>query len=280
MERQRQPQNRTRVRELTSATNGMVKVFRRSLAEGTTREGWLATEGPHILEEALKPGSRATVHSVLAGQTAAEEYRMLLARLPRETEMASVPDRLFHQLSQTQAPQGIAALIELHPADLQSVLARPNAILVVACGIQDPGNMGTIIRSGDALGASGIATLTNTVNPFNPKAVRSCAGSILRLPVFRNLQPETLFPMLQAARIQIVAADPHSPQSVSEGDFQGPVAILVGKEAAGLPPEILREADRRLRIPIRREADSLNAATAAGVFLYEIARQRGFREFV
>jgi len=234
-------------------------------------------EGPHILEEALKPGARATVHSVLIAQTAAEEHRKLLARLPRQTELARVPDRLFRQLAQTQAPQGIAALIELHPADLKSVLTRPDAILVVACGLQDPGNMGAIIRSGDALGAGGVITVTNTVNPFNPKAVRSCSGAILRLPVFANLQPDVLFQLLRASGIRIVAADRHSPLAVSEADLRGPVAVLVGREAAGLPPEILREADQLLSIPIRAEADSINAATAAGVFLYEIARQRGFR---
>lgn len=265
------------MRDLTSATNSLVKVFRRSLAEGVTREGWLAAEGSHILEEALKPGSQATVHCVLVAQAAAQEHRVLLAQLREETELARVPDRLFRQLAQTQAPQGIAALIELHPVELRTLLARPDAILVVACGLQDPGNMGTIIRSADALGASAVITVMNTVNPYNPKAVRSCAGSILRLPVFANLQPDVLFKQLRASGIRIVAADPHSHTPISEADFLGPVAVLIGKEAAGLPPEIQREADQLLRIPICSEADSINAATAAGIFLYEIARQRGFR---
>ncbi len=269
-------QRQARVRDLASATNALVKVFRRSLADGTTREGWVATEGPHILEEAVKSNSRASVRSVLASQTASVRHRDLLAQLPPETEIARVPDRLFRQLSQTPAPQGIAVLVELHPADLESVLSRPDLILVVACGLQDPGNLGTIIRSSDALGASGIATLANTVSPFNPKAVRSCAGSILRLPVFANLQPDSLFNMLRARRVQIVAADAHSTQAVSEADLRGPVTVLIGREAAGLPPEIQQQADPLLRIPIRAEADSINAATAAGVFLYEIARQRGF----
>lgn len=277
MNREKEPPRRPKVRDLSSATNSLIKVFRRSLAEGVTREGWLATEGPHILEEALKPGSRATVHCVLIAQGAAEEHRVLLAQLPQETELARVPDRLFRQLAQTQAPQGIAALIELHSVEFQTVLARPDAILVVACALQDPGNTGTIIRSADALGATAVITLMNTVNPYNPKAVRSCAGSILRLPVFANLQSDVLFKQLRASGLRIVAADPHSSQVISEADFQGPVAVLIGKEAAGLPPEIQREADQLLRIPIRAEADSINAATAAGIFLYEIARQRGFR---
>ncbi len=268
---------RSGVRDVSSATNSLVKVFRRALADGVTREGWLAAEGPHFLEEALKPGTRATVHSVLTSQAAAEELRALLAQLPNETELARVPDRLFRQISQTQAPQGIAALIELHPVELESVLTRPDAILVVACGLQDPGNMGTIIRSADALGASAVATVVNTVNPYNPKAVRSCAGAILRVPVFTNLQPNVLFQTLRDSGIKIVATDPHSSRTISQTDLQRPVAILVGNEAAGLAPEMQREADELLRIPIRAERDSVIAATAAGIFLYEIARQRNFR---
>ena len=276
MENQSKSLSRLRARELSSATNSLVKVFRRALANGTTREGWLATEGPHILEEAVKPGVRAAVHSVLVSQTAQEQQSSLLAQLPRETELAIIPDRLFHQISQTQAPQGIAALIELHPVELESILARPDAILMVACGLQDPGNMGTIIRSGDAMGAAALITLMNTVNPYNPKAVRSCAGAILRLPVFANLQAEDVFKLLRASGVRIVAADSHASQSISKADFKGPVAVLVGREAAGLPAEIRREADLLVRIPLRAQADSLNAATATGIFLFEIARQRGF----
>ena len=276
MEHQGKPLGRPRARELTSATNSLVKVFRRALADGTTREGWLASEGPHLLEEAVKSGARATVHSVLVSQTAQEQQHRLLGQLSRETELTVIPDRLFRQISQTQAPQGLAALIELHPVDLASILALPDVILVVACGLQDPGNMGAIIRSGDALGASALITLMNTVNPYNPKAVRSCAGSILRLPVFANLQPEELFGQMRAAGIRMVGADSHASQAVADADFAGPVALLLGREAAGLPPDIQRHADLLLRIPLRGQADSLNAATAAGIFLYEIARQRGF----
>jgi RNA methyltransferase, TrmH family len=274
---QKEAQKQLKIRELSSATNSLVKVFRRSLADGVTREGWLAAEGPHILEEALKTGSRATVHSVLISQVAAEEYHKLLAQLPHEAEVARVPGRLFRQISQTQTPQGIAALVELHPVEMESVLQCPAAILLVACGLQDPGNMGTIIRSADALGASGVMTLQNTVNPFNPKTVRSCAGAIFCLPVFPDLQPAALFQALRGAGVRIIAADPHGLLSVSEVDFRGPVAVLIGQEARGLSPEIQHEADQLVRIPIRSEADSINAATAAGIFLYEIARQRGFR---
>lgn len=268
---------RAKVRELTSATNSLVKIFRRALAEGLTRDGWLCGEGPHFLEEALKPGSQAIVHSVLVAGDAKEKHRTLLARLPVDSEVAQVPDRLFRQIAGTRMPQGIAALVELPPFELEAVVSTRNAILVIACGLQDPGNMGAIIRSAEALGVSAVVALAGTVNPFNPKAVRSCVGSIFRMPVFANLKSEPFFMFLRDSGVRIVGADRHSASHVSDANLRGPVAVLVGQEAAGLPPEISRIADELLSIPIRAEVDSLNAATAAGIFLYEIARQRNFQ---
>ena len=268
---------RARVRELTSATNSLVKVFRRALAEGVTHDGWLCGEGPHFLEEALKAGSQTVVHSVLVTAEAAEKHQALLTGLPADSELARIPDQLFRQVAGTRTPQGIAALVELPRFDLKAVIASQNLILIVACGLQDPGNMGTIIRSAGALGASAIVALAGTVSPFNPKAVRSCVGSIFRMPVFAGIKSETLFTLLQNSGVRILGADRRSTVAVSDADLRGPVAVLVGQEAAGLPPEISREADKLLSIPIRVEADSLNAATAAGIFLYEIARQRGFQ---
>ena len=267
---------RARVRELTSATNSLVKVFRKSLVEGVTREGWLAGEGPHFLAEALKLGSAATLHSVLVAQSSAGKYDRLLKQIPRDAEITHIPDRLFRQIAQTEAPQGIAALIERPAFDLQAILKRPSIVLMVACGVQDPGNMGTMIRSADALGAAAVVALQGTVSPFNPKAVRSCVGSIFRLPVFANLEPSDLFKRLRACVIRIIAASRESPTPVAGADLRGPLAILIGNEAAGFAPEIAREADERVSIPICEHADSLNAAVAASIILYEVVRQRGF----
>ncbi len=268
---------RAKVREVTSATNSLVKVFRRALAEGLTRDGWLCGEGPHFLEEALKPGARAMVRSVLVSAETAETHQGLLARLPAEVELAKIPDRLFRQIAGTRTPQGVAAIVELATHDLKTVAESPNAILVIACGLQDPGNLGTIIRSADALGASAVVALAGTVNPFNPKAVRSCAGSIFRMPVFASLKPENVFKLLRDSGVRILGTDPHSAVALSSVDLHGSIALLVGQEAAGLPAEISSEAAELLCIPVRAEADSLNAAMATGIFLYEVARQRKFQ---
>jgi TrmH family RNA methyltransferase len=200
-----------------------------------------------------------------------------MERLPAEAEAVQVPDRLFEQVAQTQNPQGIAGLVELLPHNLDTILGGQNLLLLVACGIQDPGNLGTLMRSAAAFGASALFTLHETVSPFNPKAVRSSAGAIFRLPVLAGLDANELLNRLRTAQVRIIAADRHSPSPLDQADLRGSLAIMVGREASGLPAEIAREASLLLSIPIRPGMDSVNVATAAGIFLYEVARQRGFK---
>ena len=264
------------IREITSPTNSLLKVFRRALVDGTTRDGWLAVEGPHLVEEALD-AARVTVHSVLVSASGGAKFRSLLERLPQQAEVAQVADALFQKVALTENPQGVAALVELPCHDLTSILAARDALLLVACGIQDPGNLGTMMRSAQAFGATALITLKDTVDPFNPKAVRSSAGAVFRLPIFREAKFSELAGRLRTAGVRIIATDRRSPTALAAADLRGPVAFLVGREATGLPPEIAREAALLLSIPIRPETDSINAATAAGIFLYEAARQRKFR---
>ena len=269
--------DRQKPRLITSPANPLLKIFRHALAEGATREGWLAVEGPHALEEALAAGTSVTVQSVLASESAAKQFHVLLDRLPREAEVALVDDPLFTRVAATQSPQGITALVELSSGNLDAVLHRPDALLIVACGLQDPGNLGTIMRSAVALGATALLTLKETVSPFNPKAARSSAGAIFHLPIFPGLEAADLFPRLSVARVRTVGAERESPHALHQADLRGPIAFLIGKEATGLAQNILDRADLLLSIPIRPGMDSVNAATAAGIFLYEAARQRGFK---
>jgi TrmH family RNA methyltransferase len=266
----------THPREVASPSNSLVKVFRRALAEGTTKQGWLAVEGPFLLEEALNAAPRVKTHSVLVAGGATEKFSALLRRLPSEAEMTKVPDRLFASVAQTPSPQGIAALVELPAYKLEEIVAAPRSLVVVACRLQDPGNLGTIMRTALAFSATAFLTLQETVSPFNPKAVRSSAGAIFRLPLICGLDPNVVLPLL-SVHLRIVAAERHSPASLARADLRGPIAILVGREATGLSDEISRYASQLLSIPIRKEVDSVNAATAASIFLYEAARQRGFK---
>lgn len=129
----------TSSREVASPANPLLKVFRRSLAEGTNKQGWLAIEGPFLAEEALNASPAVTIHSVLVASGAAEKFSGLIARLPAEVELTQVPDRLFEGVAQTQSPQGIAALVELPTHTLEQVMAARHPLVVVACRLQDPG---------------------------------------------------------------------------------------------------------------------------------------------
>jgi len=271
------------IRNIESSTNSLVKVFRQALNEGVTREGWIAFEGPLLIEEALNAcaegsdAGRCRIQTVLVSRTAAEKFSRLIERLPKEAELAQVPDRLFGRLAQTESPQGIAALVELPEPSLDAVLARRCPCLLAACGVQDPGNLGSMMRSVQALGGSALLALRDTVSPFNPKTLRSSAGAIFRVPVLRNLESGDLLPRLRSAGITIIAADRRSSTSLTQADLRGGVAFLIGSEGGGLDQTLLDEATLRLSIPIRANADSVNAAVAASIFLYEAARQRGFK---
>jgi RNA methyltransferase, TrmH family len=279
-------------RIIQSANHTFAQVFRRSLASGTTPEGWLAIEGPILFDEALRAGGylkpagqprtggtggAVKIVSVMATERGAERFAEALTRLRKESEVTLVSERLYNQLSQTESPRGIAALVELPERSLDRAAGRPNALVVVACGLQDPGNLGTLVRSAQALGASALVTLHRTVSPFNPKAIRSSAGAVLQLPVFTGAEPASLLRRLRILGLRILAADRHGSVPVQQADLRGALAVLIGQEAAGLDEDLARQADAHVAIAIRRDTDSLNAATAASIFLYEAARQRGFQ---
>lgn len=267
---------RRSIPEITSTANPLLKSFRRALAEGVTRQGWLAVEGPFLVEEALRARENARIHKVLVSREGIQRLNALVERLPAHVELSCVSDKLFGQIAQTEHPQGIAVLVELKNPLLDDILHQPNVLLVVACGLQDPGNLGTILRSAQAFGANALITLEGTVNPFNSKATRASAGAVFHVPSFVGAEPDALFQKLRAAGVRLVAADPHNPSRISDSNLRGSLAILIGQEAAGLSPEIAKQADLRVSIPIRAGMDSLNAATAASIILYEVARQRNF----
>src|SRR2546422_636981 len=152
-------------------------------------------------------------------------------------------------------------------------------------GVQDPGNVGTILRTAAAFGATGAATaasgISGTANPFSPKALRASAGAALHLPILAGMSLPILMAQLKVAGVRTLASSVHEPQDGEqpllapwEVDWCQPVALLVGNEGAGLPEEVERSADARIRIPMASGIESLNAAAAAAVVFYEAARQR------
>jgi len=275
---------------LTSRDNRWLKEFRLSLRGGlATESGAVGVEGVRLVEEALRSGCR--IEAVLFSESG-ERHRERLAPVIDRPEIAipilRTTDRLFEGVADTEHPQGVAALVQPRAATFDDLLKTPgeacSPLLVVLAGVQDPGNVGTIIRTASAFGATGAATAASgqsgTASPYSPKALRASAGAALHLPILAGMSLPILLTQLRVAGVRTLASVVHVadaseiPLAPWDVNWCEPVALLVGNEGAGLPEEVERSADARIRIPMASGIESLNAAAAAAVLFYEAARQR------
>ena len=264
------------VRVVESKDNARLKELRKAMAaSGRSAQGRVGIEGPHLIEEALRAGLRVTTIFI-----AQEDERLLSAlRVPPEIEILRLPAKLLDSALATETPQPIAALVEPPEWTWAHLLgARPKGaeLVVVLAGIQDPGNLGTILRSAEAFGAAGVVSLPGTVSAWNPKAVRASAGSVFRVPLLAASERECL-EELHEAGLKVLATTVHAAQPAELVDMAGPVALIIGNEGSGVADELAAKADARVTIPCPGPVESLNAAVAASVLLYEAARQRATR---
>ena len=190
--------------------------------------------------------------------------------------MLKTTARLFESVAGTEHPQGIAALVRPREWTFDDLVRDGAPLVVVLVGVQDPGNVGTAVRSAEAFGATGLVATKGTADPWSAKALRASAGSALRLPILRGIAPAVTMAQLRVAGLSIIAASTQQSASANKAaaDLRGACAIFIGNEGAGLPPEIERSADGLFAIPMASGVDSLNAGVAASVILYEAARQR------
>ncbi len=264
------------VRIVQSKQNARLKQLRRALVRPVRdARGTAGIEGPHLLGEALRAGLR--IECVFAAQGAEGLLRPL--HLAPEIEVLLVPRELLDAVLATEAPQPIAALVE--PPDWTwahffSIHSKAPSLVLLLAGIQDPGNLGTIVRSAEAFGADGVLCLPGTVHAWNPKAVRASAGSVFRVPLLETTFAEALLHLRQAGA-KIHAATIHAAEPADLVDLAGPVALLIGNEGNGIPAELAAQTDAAITIPCPGPVESLNAAVAASVLLYEAARQRSIR---
>lgn len=263
------------LRTLTSRDNRWLKRFRAALRGGEPdADGYIGIEGPHLVEEAVRLG--LDVPAILCSASGEHHIERLVRSggLGPATQVFRTSDRLFDGVADTRTPQGIAALVRPHAASFDDLI-RGLPLVVVLVEVQDPGNVGTILRSAEAFGSTGAVTTRGAANPLAPKALRASAGSGLRLPLLTGVSAPILLAQFRAAGVKTYAASTSRGLAPAETDFRGPVALLIGNEGAGLPPEVERSADTQVRIPVVAPVESLNAAVAASVLLYEAARQRG-----
>ncbi|MGD0735728.1 MAG: RNA methyltransferase [Terracidiphilus sp.] len=265
------------VRIVQSKQNARLKELRKALANpgrdfGDGAPVVAGIEGSNLLEEAIHARLRIARVFVAEGF----ERMLELLAVPEDIEILVVPRDLLNAALTTETPQPVAALVETPDWTWAHLLGGQNnasPLLLVLAGLQDPGNLGTILRSAEAFGASGVICLPGTVSAWNPKAVRASAGSVFRLPLL-TVSVEHCFDNLRAAGVKAWTTAVHGAEPADRANLTGPLAILIGNEGNGVPAEIAAKADGALTIPCPGPVESLNAAVAASVLLYEAARQR------
>ncbi len=262
-----------RLRPVPGRHNQRLKELRLAFRRAElTPQGECAIEGIKLLEEALRSGQH--LDSVFFSESARPLAEKLLPRIGARTEALVLPNSLFNSIVPSDAPQGVAALLKLPAFSSAQLLDRSSdGPFVAVAGVQDPGNLGTILRSAEAFGAAGVFLAEGTVSPYNWKVLRGSAGSIFRLPFLRISSPE-LIPILRAHGVRLLATSSHQGTPLPQVSWARPLAIFIGNEGAGLSRELMREMDETLAIPQARQVESLNAGVAASIVLYEAARNR------
>ena len=187
-------------------------------------------------------------------------------------ELVAVEDRVFSGMVDTESPQGVAALVKLPDFDWDAISKR-SPLAVVAWQLQDPGNLGALIRSADAFGAQCVHLAQSTVNPYNQKVIRATAGSVFRVPCFQWQDPNALIRDLRERGFRFITTSSHFGIDFRQVDYKGSVALFIGNEGRGLPHHLAKAADVQIQIPQAR-IESLNAAVAASIILAEGWRQR------
>ena len=240
---------------------------------GRERRELTLAEGVRLLEEALASG--VTVRGAATSPTLEGTPRgmALKARLERAgVALEDVDDDELVRLAGTEHPQGIVAVIEPRHWTLDDIPITPAAVVMVLDGVQDPGNVGALARTALGLGAAGLVALPGTADLYNPKALRGSMGALFRLPSV--VSPVEGFVAWARGAGLALWTTASSGRPVRRGERDGPIALLVGNEGAGVRPELAAVAARSVSVPLDNGVESLNVAVAAGILLYEVTRDR------
>jgi len=262
--------------QISSFTNDKIKYLRSLYRKKYRREeNKFVIEGVRIIEEALKEDIE--IDSIFYSNYLFRNKRgeELLINLQKyDLELIEITDKLLTEVADTQSPQGIIAIVNKGNNNLEDIIVGKNELILIVDRIQDPGNLGTIIRTADAAGIIGVITTKGTTSFYNQKTLRATMGSIFRVPVYREESLDNLIEILQGKEINLVVGDINGNQYHFEVDYTQPTAIIVGNEGAGPNQSLIDLSDQTIKIPLLGGAESLNVAMATGVIVYEAIRQR------
>jgi len=256
---------------ITSRDNSLLRQVR-AVRDGKIEEQ-IYVEGLRLCEEALR--SQLEIEAVVVSEELLRKERVagVIEELSRASKrFASVSEKLLESVSYTKTPQGIVVLARRPEASELQLGSKP--LLVVLHQINNPVNVGAILRTSEAAGAAGVITTKNTSDPFSPKSLRGAMGSAFRLPIWSGPAYTEMIEWCRQRGVATICSDVDATTSYTEIDWTGPSALILGPESTGLTPEELELADHRVSIPMKGMAESLNVAVAAGVLLFESNRQR------
>jgi len=257
-----------RHKEIASTKNPAVQRFH-AAAAGDLPD-FLFVEGVRLVAEGLAAGLDV-VEAAVSPRLNDEALRQQLEQ--RAGTILDCTDEVLQKLSALDTHQGVAALLA-RPRWQEADLLRATPLVAVAAGVRDPGNLGALLRTAEAAGATGFLSLRGGADPFRDKAVRGSMGSVFRLPTLHGFDPAALIAFAQRHRLQLVVADGSGSIDHAAVDYRKPSVLVLGAEAQGPPKELLAAASARVRIDIAPPVESLNVAVAAGILLFEARRQR------
>jgi RNA methyltransferase, TrmH family len=270
-----------RLRRVEGRHNPLIKQLRQAFSRGElTENGDCAIEGVRIVEEAIRSGMHFT--AIFFRESGHDGANRILPQIGKHVETVLLPDKLFESVVASESPQGVAALVRLKEFSLDDLLERLGLGPIVALvGLQDPGNLGTILRSAEAFGSAGVVLGEGSVSPFNSKVIRASAGSVFRLPIVRCgtrskpgiVKLEGLLGKLKLRDLRLLATSSHKGTALDQANLNG-CAIFFGNEGAGIGRQLMAKMDEVVAIPHAAQVESLNAGVATSIVLYEAARQR------
>lgn len=264
---------------ITSTANAQVKELIRLMKKSRARDeaGVFLVEGPRMVGELLEdPAWRTGIEKIYLSESYAEKHKKELSVIESRAAVENLSDAVFAHVSDTKTPQGILAVVKRKEYGMEEILGGDpsGAHILVLDNLQDPGNLGTIFRTAEAAGVTGIILSRDCVDIYNPKVIRSTMGAVFRVPFLYAEDLQGTIGELKREGIKVYAAHLKGREAYDQEDYRKGCAFLIGNEGNGLRDEIAECADHYVIIPMLGRAESLNAAVAAAVLMFEVSRQR------
>ena len=265
------------MRSISSRQNPIVRAFREAASDPSLDGSRLFLDGAHLVQEAVAAGLAIEQAAVAARHVgdASEVARLAETLEQRGANVVVVTESVMNAISPVRSPAGLVAIASRAPTSVEEICERPDALIVAPVDVQDPGNLGALLRAAEAGGSTGAIVCSASASPFSWKAIRGSMGSVLRLPIAAGVEPDELLALARANRLRTVASVPRGGDPPDAIDWSGGVLLFVGGEGPGLSDATIAACDARVSIPMQPPVESLNVAVAAALLVYEARRQRG-----